>query len=75
MTTLVNSQGNEEEELTIPEALVKDTRKGKIRLLHLCVMLTCVCFCYVIFILLSVFNAIIMLLSYLFHNSYASIHK
>ena len=39
---------------TVPVALIKDKRKNKIRLLDLYVMLTCVCFCYVLFILLSI---------------------
>ena len=59
------SQECEEYKLTFPEGLVKDKWKGKIWLLELCVKLTCVLF-YLIFMILSVFNKIIMLLLYMF---------
>ena len=62
MDPMDKCQDDKEEELTVPEALIKDNRKGKMCLLELCVMFTCVCFCYLVFILLSVLNAIIMLL-------------
>ena len=69
MAPLGKIQDGEEEELIIPEALLKDNRKGNTWLLYLCVRLTCVCFWYLIFILLSVLNAILIIISYLFHNS------
>ena len=31
-------------------------------------MFTCVCFCYIIFMLISVFNEMFMILLYLLHN-------
>ena len=41
MDTLGDSQEGEEEELTVPEALVNDKRKSKMELLNLCVTFTC----------------------------------
>ena len=51
MDTLVKSQQVEEEDLTVPEALVDDKRNYKMGLLNLCVIFTYY-FCYVIFMLL-----------------------
>ena len=68
MNSLGKIQDVEEEELTVPEALIKDKRKVNMWLLELYVIFTCVCFCYIVFILLYVFNAIVMLLSFLFHD-------
>ena len=75
MNTLGKIQDGKEEELTVPEALINDKRKGKMWLFYLCAKLTCVCFCYVVIILLYIFNAILMLLIFLFRNFYASTHK
>ena len=44
MDPLGKCQDGKEEELTAPVALIKDNRKGKMRLLELCVMFTCVSF-------------------------------
>ena len=44
MAIFCKSQEGEEEELTVPEASVKDKRKGEILLFGLCVGLTCVRF-------------------------------
>ena len=41
MATLGKSQEGEEEDLTAPEALVNDKRKGKMGLLDLCVFYMC----------------------------------
>ena len=66
MATLGKCKDGKEEELIFSEALVKDKIKGKIWLLDLYVMFICVCFCFVIFILLYVFNSILMIISYMF---------
>ena len=41
MATLGKSQEGEEEDLTAPEALVNDKRKGNMGLFNVCDMLTC----------------------------------
>ena len=52
MSTLGKSQEGEEEELTVPYALVNDKRKGNMGLLNLCVI-------FKSYLLLCHFNAIL----------------
>ena len=63
MATLGKSKEGKEEKLTVQKSLVNDKRKIMIRLLDLCVMLTRGCLCFMIFMLLSIFNTTIMLIS------------
>ena len=44
MDTLANSQDFKDVEITVSEALVNDTRKGKIGLFILCVIFDILCF-------------------------------
>ena len=68
MASLGKIQEGEEQELTVPKAVLNDKREGKMRLLDLCVQFKCYFLlheCY------DFYNANFMLLLYLLHNSNA----